>query len=184
VFTKGVVMRGEIYAQLQIETKDIFNSDKLNFQAVAMQQCMHNSFSGAGVNESWIFQDDDGENFNGWSQGQLFFAGYEYPLSSDRYVTTGALLTTLGNLSNRDISPMDKGGWGSDFTKLRISPLVNVKVSKNLEWVVLFSFIRARVFSNDVPYFKMGEYRGTEFLYEKVQTQISYTFGRWGDWVK
>jgi hypothetical protein len=183
-YRSGLVYKANLWSQLQIETKGIFKNDLLNFQVAAIETITKSSFSGAHENESWIFQDDQGENFNGWSWNQLFFSGYEYPVSEYRKLITGVLLGTQRYLTTYNLSLIDNGGWGSDFVFVTVSPVISFQYSRNLEMVLLCKFRSYRLYddNNKKVHFMSKRYEGAEMRYDRVQLQMKYSFGR-REWV-
>ena len=114
-YKSGFVYKSNLYSQLQIETRDLFHNERLNFQAAVIELMTYKKFTAATNEQSWIFQDDEGENFNGWGWEQVFFAGYNYPLAQNRTLLIGSMIATKLNLTNREKSAM------SDTDGVRIS---------------------------------------------------------------
>jgi hypothetical protein len=101
-------------------------------------------FSAAGRGEAWMWEADEGLNFNGWTLLGSYFLGYQMPLVLD---TVGVLLQTeqyLGRVAR--LSPMDSG-WGSDFVLLTLSGLTSFTLSERSSLAVLVEFRRQRLYS-------------------------------------
>ncbi len=47
----------------------------------------------------------------------------------------------------KDLSPMDSGGWGSDYVEITLSPLFNFALSESSAFTILFQFRRERLYS-------------------------------------
>jgi hypothetical protein len=179
-YKSGFVYQSNVYNLLQIETKDLFQNEKLNFQAAVIERFAQKKFSAAMPGQSWIFQDDEGENFNGWSWEQVFFAGYKYPIVKRWALLVGSMITTTLDLTNRYESTISGGGWGSDFITAHICPLVNLQYSKNLEITALLKFRKTRIYK-DTPgstYFAEQHFDRSEYRYNRVQVQVKYSFGK------
>ena len=78
--------------------------DKLEYQA----------YSDASDTTPWIWEADNGMDFNGWQLYGSYFLGYQMPIVLD---TAGLLLQTQGYVGSgaRHVDAAS-GGWGSDFT--------------------------------------------------------------------
>jgi len=78
--------------------------------------------------EAWIWQADDGMNFNGWRYLGTYVLGYQMPAKVN---FAGVMLETEEYIGNvRDYAKMalspTPGAWGSDFVTFIISPLANI----------------------------------------------------------
>jgi len=58
------------------------------------QEFRYSAYTKAGPNESWIFENDDGENINGWRYFATYILGYQMPLSP--------VLTMIGIMAELD----------------------------------------------------------------------------------
>lgn len=101
-------------------------------------------FSGADKEEAWMWEDDKGENFNGFKLLGSYFVGYQMPLLLDM---VGILLETEQNLGYvKDLSKMSDGGWGSDFVQVTVGPVLNIALSEKSSMTVLIQFRRERLY--------------------------------------
>jgi hypothetical protein len=116
-------------------------------------------YSGAGKDQAWMWEADGGENFNGFQFHGTYFLGYQMPLVLD---TAGLLMETKQNLGYvKDLSPIDSGGWGSDYVEITLSPLFNFALSDTSALSILFQFRRERLYAEPSIFANYFRNRGT-----------------------
>jgi hypothetical protein len=131
-------------------------------------------YTGAGPDTAWEYEADGGMNFNGFKFLGSYFLGYQMPIALN---TVGVLVETeqyVGDVATK--SPMNAGGWGSDFVEVTISPLASVTISEATSLSILLQFQNARDYTKETignRYFEYRSYTGTYFdLY-----RIAFVFG-------
>lgn len=90
----------------------------------------YRALTSAGVNGSWLYEADEGENRNGWNYYGNYFLGYRMPLR----------LNTAGMLIEEDLYLYGRPGsadWGDDMSRWTFGPMLNFTVSKNVEAALL-----------------------------------------------
>jgi len=126
-------------------------------------------YSGAEREQAWMWEADGGENFNGFQFHGTCFLGYQMPLVLD---TAGLLVETKQNLGYvKDLSPMDSGGWGSDYVEVTLSPLLNFALSDSSSFAILFQFRRERLYSEPsifANYFRNRSAIGTYWDFYRI----------------
>lgn len=108
----------------------------------------YRAYSGAGADDSWLWEADEGENMNGWSYYGNYFAGYAMPIAVD---LAGLLLENDTKLYGTD------GGdsWGESQPVWTFGPLVNLGFERDKEGkarsslTALAQWRAVRHFSND-----------------------------------
>jgi hypothetical protein len=86
----------------------------------------YKGYTGASGEESWIFENDDGENRNGFNYYGNYLLGYQMPLSP--------FLNTVGFLAEVDQYLYNTPGgeaWGDDLGRWYFSLLFNFTITKN-----------------------------------------------------
>jgi hypothetical protein len=122
----------------------------------------YEAFTAVGANDPWMWQADNGENFNGWSWKQTGVLGYQMP--AVRHIdTTGLLLETEQRITKRNESTMEDGGWGSDFMKVYVSMFMVVQINPSHALTVQLQFARGRDYTEET----IGN---AHFFYRKVDT--------------
>jgi hypothetical protein len=143
---EGVVLNPWIGATFQFDLAALVPGDWTHVVTLLRPTFHYWWFSGAGRGEAWMWEADEGENFNGWKLLGSYFVGYQMPLALD---TVGVLLETeqhLGYVAR--LSPAGSGGWGSDFVRLTVSGVTNFTLSERSSLAVLLQFQRERLYSS------------------------------------
>jgi len=91
------------------------------------------SFSGASGNESWIFENDDGENVNGFKYYSNYLIGYQMPI----FLNMVALLAEAE--SNLYDIPGERA-WGGDLIQWHFSGILNFAINEHFEVAILCQF--------------------------------------------
>lgn len=100
----------------------------------------YRALTSASPDESWLYEADEGENRNGWSYYGNYFLGYQMPLR----------LNMVGMLFEEDLYLYNKSGssdWGDDMSRWTFGPMLNFKVSKNVEAALLSQWRTRRNFT-------------------------------------
>lgn len=176
----GLVFQGEIAAALQMKTEPLTRNPWINFLFLVQPQFVYKQFFAASWNETWIYQNDRGENFNGWMFSPLYFFGYRLPFSDKIAGTTGCLIQSFQLLSHRLDSPMNESNsWGSDFVTLWLSPLMSLDLGEKWTFTLVFQWERERVYtdeSKDEEYFKNRIYKDKQFTFYRIQFETKFKF--------
>jgi hypothetical protein len=138
----GAVWRAWGSATLQFDLAALLPGEWNHVVAVASPLLQYWACTAAGDGEAWMWEADDGYDFNGWKLEGTCFLGYRMPLVLN---TVGFLLETeqwLGPVASS--SPMASGGWGSDFVSLNFGPLFNFSLGKKSSIAVLVQFMTAQ----------------------------------------
>jgi len=91
------------------------------------QEFRYSAFTGAGAGDSWVFENDDAENQNGWTYNATYILGYHMPLSP--------VLDTIALMAELRKSLYDTPGgsfWGENLGYWIFSTLFNFSLSPRL----------------------------------------------------
>ncbi|MCL2231264.1 MAG: hypothetical protein FWC01_09235 [Treponema sp.] len=97
--------------------------------------------SSAGHNEAWYFENDDGENMNGFNYYGNFVIGYQMPI----------FLSMVALLAEMDLHLYDTPGravWGDDLIRWHFSGILNFTITEKLGVAVITQFRTRRNFTN------------------------------------
>ncbi|MDZ7794799.1 MAG: hypothetical protein U5P10_14255 [Spirochaetia bacterium] len=159
---KGAVTTAEVGATFQFDFGLLVPGDWTHIVTVYRAGLQYEAFTAANADEPWMWQADNGENFNGWNWKQTGVLGYQMPAL--RHIdTTGLLIETEQRITKRDESTMDAGGWGSDFMKVYVSPFVVVQINPSHALTLQLQFARGRDYTEET----IGN---AHFSYRKVDT--------------
>jgi hypothetical protein len=116
----------------------------------------------AGEAVPWQWLADAGENFNGWTWNQTALLAYQTPALKlvDAF---GVLLETNQNITQFHESPMNEGGWGSDFMEVFLGPIVVLKWGGSHSLNIQFQFATERDYTDE----SVGN---EHFFYRRVDT--------------
>jgi hypothetical protein len=142
----GVVSESWIGGTFQFDLAAVVPGEWNHVVVLVRPKLQYAFFSAVGNNEPWMWEEDNGENYNGFKFFSSYFLGYQMPLPLD---TVGLLIETEQNLGYvKDLSTMASGGWGSDYVQITVSPIFNFLLSDSSSLAVLLQFRRERLYSD------------------------------------
>jgi hypothetical protein len=134
----GLIYRGWVEGTFQFDLAALLPGEWNHVVILASDKAEYQAYTGADANTPWIWEADEGMDFNGWQLYGNYFLGYQMPIVLD---TVGFLLQSQGWLGSvRDRSTEASGGWGSDFTYLTFGPLFDFKLGRKSSLAVLPQF--------------------------------------------
>ncbi len=150
----GIVYRGWLSGTFQFDMAAVLpEPDKWKHVVLQAEgKLLYQVFSGAREGEPWQYQADRGQNFNGWQFHSSTVLGYMIPDLPINFA--GFMVETerrLGEIS--DSSPLASGGWGSDFTQVRLGPLFNWQIDDRNGLTVLIQCHNAVEYEGDSVYY-------------------------------
>jgi len=171
---QGVVLESWIGGTFQFDLAALVPGDWTHVVTLVSPKLQYAVFSGADRGEAWMWEADNGENFNGFMFYGTYFLGYQMPLVLN---TAGILLETEQNLGYvRNLSTMDSGGWGSDFVVITVGPVFNFTLSESSSLAVLFQFRRERLYDGTsifANYYENRNYVGTYWDFYRIAFSYS-----------
>ncbi|MGA2478918.1 MAG: hypothetical protein ABSG63_09240 [Spirochaetia bacterium] len=111
----GFVERLWVSARLQLSAEQFTLSPWLRIYLEAEPRLEYQRLTAAGTGEAWLWQGDDGMNFNGFTFKPSLFVGYRPPImyGPDDIGLGVEMETWLFDVAAS--SPAGSGGWGSDL---------------------------------------------------------------------
>jgi hypothetical protein len=168
---QGVVTESWIGGTFQFDLAALVPGDWMHVVTLVSPKLQYAWFSAADKGEAWMWEADDGENFNGFMFYGTYFLGYQMPLALDM---VGLLLETEQNLGYvKDLDAEDLGDWGSEYVQVTLSPVFSFNLSKTSSLAVLFQFRRERLYdeSDDTifaNYFRNRNQVGTYWDFYRI----------------
>ena len=142
---QGVVTKSWIGGTFQFDLAAVVPGDWMHVVTLISPKLQYAWFSGAEKGEAWMWEADDGENFNGFMFFGTYFLGYQMPLVLD---TVGLLVETEQNLGYvKDLDAEEVTDWGSEHVQITVSPVFSFTLSESGSLAVLFQFRRERLYS-------------------------------------
>ena len=164
----GLVLSGWLSTTLQFDFAALWPGEWHHVVVAAGPKLEYRAFTNADSDTAWEWQEDHGENFNGWRLATSAFVGYRMPVRVD---TAGLLVSTVQYLGRvRDRSPMDDaGGWGSDFVRVTIAPMAALAVSERARVTTILQLQTEPDYTDGTignRYFELRDYDGW-YLYAR-----------------
>ncbi|MBI9103317.1 MAG: hypothetical protein JEY99_12945 [Spirochaetales bacterium] len=165
----GIVTKAWCAGTFQFDLAAVMPGEWNHVVMIANAKLEYQNYSAASDTQSWVWQSDAGENYNGMTFAGTYLLGYQMPL---RLNTVGILVDTKENLGDvRELSTMAADGWGSDFRTVKIAPLFVVDLTDNSSLTILLQFSNLRVYTDDTifnNYFQNREYEDTAWKFHRI----------------
>ena len=103
-------------------------------------EIFYRGLTGVADDVAWMFENDPGENHNGWNYYGNYFLGYKMPI----------LLDMVGVLLEHDLFLYTTPGrslWGDDLLRWNFGPVLDFRFSDSVSLAVLAQFWSQRNFS-------------------------------------
>lgn len=155
----GMVLKSWFQGTLQMDTEYFWPGEWHHILLSSSHKIAYQFYSNARNNQPWQYMMDNGENFNGWIyQGKSLIA-YQMPL---RWNLVGILMETQQNLGYvKELSPVEQGGWGSDFLFIQIGPIASLKLNQKSSIIMLMQFKNERVYTRDTIFYNYFQNRSS-----------------------
>ncbi|MCP4131287.1 MAG: hypothetical protein GY754_09925 [bacterium] len=157
----GIVSISEINAAFEFDLGEIIKGDWTHLVFSAEESITYQHFTGAThEHRYWLWEDDDGQNRNGFTWSQSFLVGYQMPLSPACINLIGFVFGTDQRITGVNDSTVNSGGWGSDFITWNFGPVINFLFNDIYSLTVTAQFSRDPNFTDstkDVDYFAFGK---------------------------
>jgi len=141
------------------------------------QEFRYSRFTGAGQNDFWIYENDDGENRNGFVYYSSYTLGYMMPLSPILNFVGFMVEYERSMYSNLDLY------WGENLGQWYLSTLMNFQITPNLSAMLavqmrsrrnhgLVNFSGSSVYLQDLPISHDGG--KMRFLFYRAALIVTY----------
>lgn len=108
------------------------------------QYFLYRAVTGVDSFSSWVFQNDDGKNRNGWTYFGSYVLGYQMPLPLKLIAFQ---IETKKTLFDGVSSGLDKRDWGEDRFSVVFGPILNFQVTD------IFTITLITQFKTEHPYY-------------------------------
>jgi len=129
----GMLWKAQIGGAFQFDLAAIFPGDWNHIVARSYHEINYSGYTRAKAGESWYFENDFGENTNGFNYYGNFLLGYQMPL----FLNMAALLAEanlyLYDIANRSI-------WGDDKLRWTFSGILNMAIQRKFEITLITQF--------------------------------------------
>ena len=135
----------------QFDLAAVFPGDWNHVILRAYDELKYSAYTRAGNNESWILENDDADNMNGWTWYGSLVLGYQMPLSP--------VLDFVGLMGEYTFNLYDvpgKDSWGGNLGKWIFSGLFNFSITPRFS-TTLIAQMRTRPNYGDSDYENLNE---------------------------
>jgi len=133
----GLLWKAQMGTVLQGDLAAVFPGDWHHVVARSYHELNHNGYSRATAHDSWYFENDNGENCNGFNYYGNLLIGYQMPIFLDFVALLAEADLYLYDTPNRS-------QWGDNRIRWTFSNIVNFAISKQLGVTLITQFITRR----------------------------------------
>ena len=135
---EGLVWQAFAAGTFQFDLAALFPGDWNHLVFQSRQEFRYSHYTEAGKNDFWIFENDDGENRNGWTYHSGYTLGYMMPQSP--------ILNFAGLMAEYKRPLYSNLGtfWGEDLGKWIFSSVLNFAITPNLSTILALQVLSRR----------------------------------------
>jgi len=154
---------------LQFDLGAVIPSDWTHIVFRIDEYFMYKGVSATGPYDSWIFQNDAGENRNGWTYYGTYVLGYQMPLPVNLIAFRVETEKTFFKLP----SGIDKAAWGENRYTVTFTPIVSFKAAEALTIMLLAQWKTVHNYSaSDLELFyqnrKIDKNKADKIIFKRV----------------
>jgi hypothetical protein len=135
----GLFLKAQTGVVLQADMAALFPGDWHHVVMRTSHEINYKRYTGASSGESWYFENDGGENCNGFNYYGNLLIGYQMPIFLNMVALLAEADLYLYNTPNRS-------RWGDDRIRWTFSGVLNFTVTKQLGAALVTQFVTARNF--------------------------------------
>jgi len=129
----GLLWKAQTGAALQADWAAVFPGDWNHVVVLSYHEINYKGYTRAKAHESWYYENDDGENCNGFNYYGNFLIGYQMPI----FFKMAAFLAEM-DLYLYDTP--ERGKWGDDKIRWTFSGIFSFTISKQIDITLLTQF--------------------------------------------
>ncbi len=129
----GLLWKVQTGAALQADLAAVFPGDWHHVVVRSYHEINYKGYTRAAAGESWYFENDDGENCNGFNYYGNLLIGYQMPIFFNMAALMAEADLYLYDTPNR-------GTWGDDKIRWTFSCLLNFSLIKQIDLAVITQF--------------------------------------------
>lgn len=129
----GLIWKAKTGAALQFDLAALYPGDWHHVVARSYHEINYSGYTRAKAHESWYFENDDGENCNGFSYYGNLIIGYQMPV----------LISMVALLAEADLflyDTPDRSDWRDDKIRWTFSGIADFKISEQLNITLIAQF--------------------------------------------
>jgi len=137
----GLLWKAQAGGAFQFDLAAVVPGDWNHIVFRSYHEINYKGYTKAKENESWIYENDDGENCNGYNYYGNFLLGYQMPI----------FLDTIAFLAEMDLylyDTPDRSIWGDDLIRWTFSGVLSFTITKKFGIAIITQFRTCRNFTN------------------------------------
>ncbi|MDR2072082.1 MAG: hypothetical protein LBP60_01425 [Spirochaetaceae bacterium] len=138
---EGLQWKAHLGGALQFDMAAVFPGDWNHIVFRSYHEANYRGYSAVSKNDSWFFENDEGENRNGFTYYGNFLAGYQMPLFFNMAAILVEMNKFLYDTPNRDL-------WGEDLVLWTLSAVFNFTLTGWLDATLIPQFRTVRNYTN------------------------------------
>lgn len=169
---EGIIWKGHMSGALQFDLAALVPGDWHHVVLRSGHEINHKGYTAAGADQSWYFENDDGENVNGWNYYGNLLIGYQMPI----------ILNTVALLAEADLYLYSMPGrerWGDEKIRWIFSALTNWTLTKQLGAALIVQFRTRRNYDDSKLYYRNRTIDASNPLrleFYRVAAALTYKF--------
>jgi len=134
----GLVWNAYGGATLQFDLGAVIPGDWNHIVFQGYGEMRYKAYTQAGGNDSWVYENDDGDNFNGWVNYESLILGYQMPLSPvlDTVALMAEMTKTLYDTTML-YNGHDGNWWGENRPQWVFSAVFKWRLARNISLMTL-----------------------------------------------
>jgi len=129
----GLLWKVQTGAALQMDLAAIYPGEWHHLLLRSYHEINYKGYTRAAANESWYYENDDGENCNGFNYYGNLFVGYQMPFFFD-------LAALLAEADQYLYYTPDRHKWGDDIIRWTFSCIFNFSINKHIDLTLITQF--------------------------------------------
>jgi hypothetical protein len=129
----GLLWKAQVGGALQFDLAAVIPGDWNHVVFRSYHEINYKGYTKAKGNEAWFFENDDGENCNGFNYYGNFLLGYQMPIFLDMVAFLAEMDLFLYDTPNRT-------AWGDDLIRWTFSSVLSFTITKKFSIVVITQF--------------------------------------------
>jgi hypothetical protein len=174
----GIVWHTWVSGTFQFDLAAVMPGDWNHVVVLASPKIEYKAYSGADAGQAWLWEADDGMDFNGWKLSGSYVLAYQMPLALNMAGFLFEPEEWIGDV--RALSPQKDAagtvGWGSDVARYTLNLLFNIKINDKSSIAILPS-IKNNIKWTDATtknlFFENRVFEGTYWYFNRVAFDFS-----------
>ncbi|MDR0321454.1 MAG: hypothetical protein LBI28_08105 [Treponema sp.] len=135
----GILWKAQVGGTIQFDLAAIYPGDWNHIVARSYHEINYKGYSRAKEHEAWYYENDSGENCNGFNYYGNFLIGYQMPIFLSLVGLLAEMELRLYDTPNREL-------WGDDLIRWCFSAILSFTITEQFGITLITQFITCRNF--------------------------------------